>query len=314
MARAGLPHPESLAWPSAEARTVSVAELGDRAAKANAAWTERVAEIQSAFVDARVARQSALQQVADAGSLSIPGALSVGSLRTPSRSRALSLSRPAEQAAGRGCGGTPGNPPAVARRSFLRHSFELVLIPYDMLQGLAGHLISETYLETLLEQSRADAALVSARHELIEWRTRSRDLGPASSLRAMLDAGATPFAAALGFAPGTAAVVRRWRRHLSPFCGSTAPVALVVASWGEPFDPLWRDAVTHAMLRGASCCLLFNGTHVRFVDAGRTFTRRYLEFDIDQMLDDARSFQAFWMVITNRPVARSRRRLGSPCS
>ena len=86
----------------------------------------------------------------------------------------------------------------------------------------------------------------------------------------------------------------------SPFVDPAAPVALIVASWGEAFDALWRDSVTEAMLRGASCCLLFNGTHVRFLDAGRTFTRRYLEFDIDQMLDDPRSFQAFWTVIRSR--------------
>jgi hypothetical protein len=115
----------------------------------------------------------------------------------------------------------------------------------------------------------------------------------------MLDAGAMPFAAALGFAPA-ADVAHGPRCSSVTLRGSAAPVALIVASWGEAVDALWRDSVTQAMLRGASCCLLFNGTHVRFLDAGRTFTRRYLEFDIDQIIDDPRSFQAFWMVIKSR--------------
>ena len=53
---------------------------------------------------------------------------------------------------------------------------------------------------------------------------------------------------------------------------------------------MWREAVTESIERRAPWCLLFNGTHLRIVDAGRLFTRRYVEFDLDQTLDDPRTF------------------------
>ena len=68
-----------------------------------------------------------------------------------------------------------------------------------MLHGFAGHLISETFLETLLTGAVRSEADEQAYRKLIAWRKASWGLGPASSLRAMLNAGAEPLAAALGF-------------------------------------------------------------------------------------------------------------------
>ena len=113
-----------------------------------------------------------------------------------------------------------------------------------MLQGFAGHLISETYLESLLGSPLDDAAGL-ARRRLTGWRSLSGGLGPASSLRAMLDGGAKPLAAALGFDPATA-VAYGQRTVAVTLCGISGPVALIVTSWGERLDPLWRDAVSEA--------------------------------------------------------------------
>jgi hypothetical protein len=165
-----------------------------------------------------------------------------------------------------------------------------------MLHGLSGHLLSETFLETVLTGAPLSKGDQGAYRDLIAWRTRTWGLGPASSLRAMLNAGAEPIAAALGFdppdnvAPGAgtvAATLRDGRRA----------IALLVTSWGQPLDSFWREAVTEAIQRHAPWCLLFNGTHLRIVDAGRLFTRRYVEFDLDQTLDDPRVFEAFWTVL-----------------
>jgi len=112
----------------------------------------------------------------------------------------------------------------------------------------------------------------------------------------MLNTGAEPLAAAFGFEPpanicsGECTVAATLRD------GNRA-IALLVTSWGQPFDSLWREAVTEAIQRHAPWCLLFNGTHLRIVDAGRLFTRRYVEFDLDQTLDDPRAFEAFWTVM-----------------
>src|SRR4029079_7698680 len=165
-----------------------------------------------------------------------------------------------------------------------------------MLNGFAGHLISETFLEGLLTGAPLSNGDLRAYRDLIAWRKRTWDLGPASSLRAMLNAGAEPLVRALGFeAPANIA-------HAGSIVAATLrdehrAVALVVAGWGQPLDSLWREGVTEAIQRLAPWCLLFNGTHLRIVDAGRLFTRRYVEFDLDQALDDKRTFEAFRTVM-----------------
>ncbi len=64
------------------------------------------------------------------------------------------------------------------------------------------------------------------------------------------------------------------------------PIALIVAPWGEAFDPLWRLAVIEAGRRGARWSLLFDGLRLRVVDAGRVYARRHLEFDLDLVVSD----------------------------
>jgi hypothetical protein len=164
-----------------------------------------------------------------------------------------------------------------------------------MLQGFAGHLLSETFLETLVATPRSQADERAYRH-LIAWRKRSWGLGPASSLRTMLNAGAEPLAAALGFASPSMTATRE-RTLAATLRDGRRVIALLVTAWGEPLDPLWREAATEAIERRAPWCLLFNGTHLRIVDAERLFTRRYVEFDLDQTLDDPRAFAAFWTVM-----------------
>lgn len=186
-----------------------------------------------------------------------------------------------------------------------------------MLHGFAGHLLSETFLEALLLTGAppSDGDQRSYR-DLIAWRQRTWGMGPASSLRAMFNAGAEPLAGALGFeppaniAPGECTVAATLR-------DGRGAIALLVTSWGQPLDPLWREAVTEAIQRLAPWCLLFNGTHLRIVDAGRLFTRRYVEFDIDQTLDDPRAFAAFWTVMKahslHQLVNASDRHAGGVC-
>ena len=70
-------------------------------------------------------------------------------------------------------------------------------------------------------------------------------------------------------------------------------VAVLVTPWGERLDSFWRLAVVQAMRRSAAWCLLFNGTHLRIVDATRLYAHRYLEFDLGVALDDGRSVAAF---------------------
>ena len=157
-----------------------------------------------------------------------------------------------------------------------------------MLPGIDGHLLSGAFIEQQVpaHQESADAARV--RREMAAWRRGSAWFGPASSPRAILQS-AAPFFTALGFEaagsieaaePCVAATLR----------SALQPVALLVTPWGEAGGPFWRPAVTQAMNRSASWCLVFDGLRLRSVDAGRLYARRHLEIDLDMALDDPRVF------------------------
>jgi hypothetical protein len=76
------------------------------------------------------------------------------------------------------------------------------------------------------------------------------------------------------------------------------PVAIIVTSWAEPLDPLWRLAVTQALQRGAVWCLLFDGLRLRLIDASHLYARRHVEFDLDLVIDHPIAFAAFWRVFS----------------
>jgi hypothetical protein len=166
-----------------------------------------------------------------------------------------------------------------------------------MLPGLNGHLISELFLESELSAaSGLDSGTDSARRHLLRWRRTCDWLGPASGVQAVFEAAAVTLVETLGFERPTA--VERLDSLLigTIRCGAQN-ILLLVPAWGEPLDPLWRVAVTRATGRSATWSMLFNGTHIRIVDAERSYTRRFLEFDIDLALDDDRTFTAFWSLL-----------------
>jgi hypothetical protein len=80
-------------------------------------------------------------------------------------------------------------------------------------------------------------------------------------------------------------------------------VGLVVTNWGERLDPWWRVAVVQAGRRGACWCLLFNGTHIRLLNAARVFSRRFAEIDLDCAADDEKTSSAMRMLITAEALA-----------
>jgi len=166
-----------------------------------------------------------------------------------------------------------------------------------MLPGFGGHLISELFLERhLLERDAIADGAGSARRALIAWRRRSADLGPASSVRAMLETGAAPLVALLGGdPPSSIEPFGRGVTTVSRFNG--AAVALLVTTWGAHLDTLWRSAVTAAIKYSAAWSLLFNGSHLRIVDARRLYSNRFAEFDLDLAADDERAFAALWSLV-----------------
>jgi hypothetical protein len=176
-----------------------------------------------------------------------------------------------------------------------------------MLPGFAGHLISEAFLEGHLNDGPSAnpgeaVAAARARRQLAGWQHARALMGPASSLRTILAVGAEPLAAVLGF-DGVADVAMLDAAMAATLHGSTGIVTLLVAPWGGRLDPLWRTAVSESMRRASAWCVLFNGTHLRIVDATRLFARRYTEFDLDQALDDGRVFEALWTLAHARTLS-----------
>jgi hypothetical protein len=161
-----------------------------------------------------------------------------------------------------------------------------------MIPGFTGHLISELFLESWLDNNRLlDSERDDIQRAFLEARHRAASLGPASSVRAILELGADPVVRALGFEPITGIDFVRDVIVASTSQLETS-VAIIVARWGERLDPHWRLAATSARRKGPAWVLLFNGTHVRLVEAMRLHSRRYVELDLDSAADDARAFAA----------------------
>ena len=166
-----------------------------------------------------------------------------------------------------------------------------------MLAGFGGHLISEHFLEQRLEQPSGAEPGAATRAAFRRWRQRQLLLGPASSVRAMLEAGAEPLVRLFGFDIVTDVELSDDVASATLRVGTSA-VLLVVVRWGERLDPLWRFAVVEGARRGSAWSLLFNGRHVRLVQTTRVFSRRYAEFDLDCAVDDDRTAAAMWTLLS----------------
>jgi hypothetical protein len=156
---------------------------------------------------------------------------------------------------------------------------------------VAGHLVSGAFLAQHLH-SRPDAHHFAERRPLTPWRTRCASLGPSAGLRAMVEIGIEPLIRLLGFQG--LSDVRYGDRTAGATLAGDPPVAAIITPWAEPLDGLWRTAVVEAQRRGADWGLLFNGLHLRLVDARRVYSRRYAEIDLDAAADEAAVAAALW--------------------
>ena len=172
-----------------------------------------------------------------------------------------------------------------------------------MLPGLRGSLVSEHFLEEDLprlfaggigESTRASASR-QARHW---WRIVAGTMGPASSLRSIIDCAALPLAGILGFTAGEPAVLVDQPITAIALSGpARAAATLIVTTWSADLDAVWRTTVRLGASAHTPWCLCFNATHLRLVDAGRTFARRFLEFDLGTSLAHPDTFTALWALL-----------------
>jgi hypothetical protein len=161
-----------------------------------------------------------------------------------------------------------------------------------VLPGLSGHLVSEKVLEETLNRDAPPPEAIRAR---LRERWERLRLGPATSLRAMFEAGAAPLLDALGFEPsGSFACVDGCAFSL--LRAGSNQVGLLVCPWGDRLDSRWRTAIVAALHHGTTWSVLFNGTHMRIVSADRVYSRRYVDIDLASAAYDPRSFGALWRV------------------
>ena len=148
-----------------------------------------------------------------------------------------------------------------------------------MIPGVRGGLISSAFaqdvLPTMPESFAVPRPVASA---LASWSLRIEHmLGRTSSVRAIADVAILPLLDLLGFT-----VDRRIDQGdqcaLHVRAGETRAV-VIVSEWGEPLDRIWRSSVIHAIAGDARWCVCSNGRAIRVVDARRTWSRDYLEFD-----------------------------------
>ncbi|MGQ0733606.1 MAG: Eco57I restriction-modification methylase domain-containing protein [Acidobacteriota bacterium] len=169
-----------------------------------------------------------------------------------------------------------------------------------MLPGVTGTLIPGAFLEDVLvhEFRQLEAAASRSMHSALHrvWTRADRQLGPASSQRAVLDVVILPLVRLLGYE------LLHLEPHGNGFVGAlgsrgSAVAVIRTTPWAADLDAAWRDTVRAGRAAGARWGLVCTGRLVRIVDASRAWSRRVLDFDLSLVLGDDRSATAFWMLL-----------------
>ncbi len=166
-----------------------------------------------------------------------------------------------------------------------------------MIPGLSGSLLSHEALSggaglSLVHDKQESAA---AHRRLLAWHANvAREMGPACGARAVFDRIAVPLGAALGFRVTLAGTESGRLFHAVLEAHGIPAAALLVTEWGREPASAWRDAVRHGIARSVRWCFCLNGPVLRVIDARRTYSRRFAEFDLDAALNDPVGFGVFW--------------------
>ena len=165
-----------------------------------------------------------------------------------------------------------------------------------MIPGLSGSLLSHDALVAAGCTSGGDESAVARRALARRLSIVARSAGPAWSARQVFDEIALPVCATLGFeaVPTTA---RRGVVHAQLLSGGR-PVAMAIAlGWGQDPATGWRESVRMGIAAAVRWCFCFNGPTLRIVDATRTHSRRYADWDLSQLPDEPDTFAVAWRLL-----------------
>jgi len=179
-----------------------------------------------------------------------------------------------------------------------------------MIAGVRGRLITASFVETELQAPTGDCGPPrDAVHAIEEWSARREgSFGPASSVRSIADGIAVPLLAILGFSISRR-VDRRECALLETGLRGRPLVPVTVLGWDEPLDGAWRGSILDAVSADERWSFIVNGTSLRIVDAHRTWSRHYLEFDLALLAHDAGTFALLWHIARAESLAASPRLL-----
>lgn len=175
-----------------------------------------------------------------------------------------------------------------------------------MTPGVGGRLVSSWFVDELLATTVAARSAEPTRPDAFRqfgrwWTRASRALGPASSLRSILDTAGAPLAELLGFSIGTLTVLDQPPVLVAALASATIPGLLVISNWQADLAATWRAARVRIQspTRWALC---FNGTALRLLDAERPYATRFLEIDLETAAHDERTFAVLWALLRARAL------------
>jgi hypothetical protein len=172
-----------------------------------------------------------------------------------------------------------------------------------MIAGMSGSLLSHDAVILAAAAACPPGAAAAHRHVRTWHAVVRRELGPASSARAVFDRIAVPLGAALGFSvTPVASDSGRTCRALLEVRGA-ALAALSATEWGHDPAATWRDSVLHAIGAGVRWSVCITGPVLRIFDGRRTYSRRFAEFDLEVALNDPETFSVLWWLLSAQAFA-----------
>ncbi len=170
-----------------------------------------------------------------------------------------------------------------------------------MIPGLRGTLLSEDALEHVVGDALrgllGESGRAAARRHLLAWHAPLRSvLGPASGSRTLFDRLATPLFSQLGYRVVADGANGQVLRAVLEAKGQAA-ATLFVTGWGQNAASSWRDVVLHGISYGLRWCFCLTGPSLRVVDGLRTYSRQFLELDLDAAIDHENTFAVLWGVL-----------------
>jgi hypothetical protein len=177
-----------------------------------------------------------------------------------------------------------------------------------MVPGLTGSLLShDAYESAVRDRLRSildEPGSHRARARLRAWHLHVRtQLGPTATARMVYDRVAAPLFLQLGYRVHPAGGAP------DLFGGSLDGdgrrlAGLLVTPWGHDAGAAWRESVHQGIGLDVPWVFCVTGPTVRVIDSRRTYSRRFVAFDLDQTLDNPKPFEIFWGLLRADAMAR----------